>query len=51
MVSSHMRADFQPLVDTKSGSVRLADSTNFLVSKTIAATVVPIKPGGLRDMH
>jgi oxalate decarboxylase len=45
------RADFKPLVDTKSGSVRLADSTNFLVSKTIAATVVTIKPGGLRDMH
>ena len=43
--------DFKPLVDTKSGSVRLADSTNFLVSKTIAATVVTIKPGGLRDMH
>ena len=31
--------------------MRLADSTNFLVSKTIAATVVTIKPGGLRDMH
>ncbi|MGO9417953.1 cupin domain-containing protein [Roseiarcus sp.] len=45
------RADFKPLADTKSGSVRLADSTNFLVSKTIAATVVTIKPGGLRDMH
>jgi oxalate decarboxylase len=43
--------DFKPLVETKSGSVRLADSTNFLVSKTIAATVVTIKPGGLRDMH
>jgi oxalate decarboxylase len=44
-------ADFKPLVDNKSGTVRLADSTNFLVSKTIAATVVTIKPGGLRDMH
>jgi oxalate decarboxylase len=45
------RADFKPIVDTKSGSVGLADSTNFLVSKTIAATMVTIKPGGLRDMH
>jgi oxalate decarboxylase len=45
------RADFKPLVETKSGTVGLADSTNFLVSKTIAATVVTIKPGGLRDMH
>jgi oxalate decarboxylase len=44
-------ADFKPLVETKSGTVRLADSTNFIVSKTIAATVVTIKPGGLRDMH
>ena len=43
--------DFKLLADTKSGSVRLADSTNFLVSKTIAATVVTIKPGGLRAMH
>jgi oxalate decarboxylase len=45
------RSDFKPLAETKSGSVALADSTNFLVSKTIAATVVTIKPGGLRDMH
>jgi oxalate decarboxylase len=45
------RADFKSLAETKSGSVALADSTNFLVSKTIAATVVTIKPGGLRDMH
>jgi oxalate decarboxylase len=40
-----------PSIETKSGTVRIADSTNFLVSKTIAATVVTIKPGGLRDMH
>jgi oxalate decarboxylase len=43
--------NFKALVDTKSGTVWLADSTNFLVSKTIATTVVTIKPGGLRDMH
>jgi oxalate decarboxylase len=42
---------FKTIHDTKSGSVRLADSTNFLVSKTIAATVVTIKPGGLRELH
>jgi oxalate decarboxylase len=41
----------QPNRETKSGTVRIADSTNFLVSKTIAATRVTIKPGGLRDMH
>jgi oxalate decarboxylase len=41
----------EPYVKTKSGTVQIADSTNFLVSKTIAATRVTIKPGGLRDMH
>jgi oxalate decarboxylase len=40
-----------PVRETKSGMVQLADSTNFLVSKTIAATRVTIKPGGLRAMH
>ncbi len=41
----------QQIAETKSGTVRLADSTNFFVSKTIAATQVTIKPGGMRDMH
>jgi oxalate decarboxylase len=40
-----------PVRETKGGMVQLADSTNFLVSKTIAATRVTIKPGGLRAMH
>jgi oxalate decarboxylase len=44
-------ADMKPSRETKSGTIRIADSTNFLVSKTIAATMVKIKPGGLRDMH
>lgn len=43
--------DMRPYVKTKSGTVRLADSTNFVVSKTIAATRVTVKPGGLREMH
>ena len=43
--------DMPPNLETKSGMVRIADSTNFLVSKTIAATQVTVKPGGLRDMH
>src|SRR5277367_6217481 len=38
---------FKTIHETKSGSVRVADSTNFLASKNIAATVVTIKPGGL----
>jgi oxalate decarboxylase len=43
--------DMRTISETKSGKVQVADSTNFLVSKTIAATRVTIKPGGLRDMH
>jgi oxalate decarboxylase len=44
-------ADMPPNRETKSGTVRIADSTNFLVSRTIAAVLVTIKPGGLRAMH
>jgi oxalate decarboxylase len=44
-------ADMPPTRETNSGSVRVADSTNFLVSKTVAASLVTIKPGGLREMH
>jgi oxalate decarboxylase len=44
-------SDLPPVRETKSGSVRIADSTNFLVSKTIAATLVTVKPGGLRELH
>jgi oxalate decarboxylase len=43
--------DMAPTQETKSGTVRVADSTNFLVSKTIAATQVTVKSGGLRAMH
>jgi oxalate decarboxylase len=44
-------ADMPPTRETKSGTVRIADSTNFLASKTIAASQVAIKPGGVRAMH
>jgi oxalate decarboxylase len=43
--------DMPPKQETKSGTVRVADSTNFLVSKTIAASQVTVKSGGLRAMH
>jgi oxalate decarboxylase len=39
--------DFQ----TKSGSVRIADARNFPVSSTIAAALVEVHPGGMREMH
>jgi oxalate decarboxylase len=33
------------------GSVRIADSTNIPASKTIAAALVELEPGGLRELH
>ncbi|BFH64332.1 oxalate decarboxylase family bicupin [Paenibacillus azoreducens] len=39
-----------PLV-TPGGSVRVVDSSNFPISKTIAAALVEIKPGCMREMH
>ncbi|KID92689.1 Bicupin, oxalate decarboxylase/oxidase [Metarhizium guizhouense ARSEF 977] len=33
------------------GVFRKIDSTNFPISKTIAATFVTLKPGGLRELH
>ncbi|WP_410768519.1 oxalate decarboxylase family bicupin [Fontibacillus sp. BL9] len=40
----------QPIL-TSGGSVRIVDSSNFTISKTIAAALVEIKPGGMREMH
>jgi oxalate decarboxylase len=40
-----------PTVQSRSGSVKIVDSRNFPVSTTIAAGVVTIKPGGLRELH
>jgi oxalate decarboxylase len=36
---------------TKSGTVRITDSSIFHVSKTMAAALVEIEPGGLRELH
>lgn len=33
------------------GTVRIVDSTNFHVSRTIAAALVEIVPGGMRELH
>ena len=37
--------------ETKSGTVRIADSTNFLRRNTSPQRIVTIHPGGLRAMH
>ncbi len=36
---------------TASGEVKIIDSRNFPISKTVAAAVVTVKPGGLRELH
>ncbi|MCY7768478.1 oxalate decarboxylase family bicupin [Bacillus haynesii] len=40
----------KPIV-TPGGTVRIVDSSNFPISKTIAAALVEVKPGGMREMH
>src|ERR1700686_2810045 len=40
-----------PTQQTKSGEVRVVDSRNFLAAKNIAAALVTVKPGGLRELH
>ncbi len=40
-----------PTRQTKGGEARIADSRNFVVSKTIAAALVTLHPGALREMH
>ncbi|MDB5365311.1 MAG: oxalate decarboxylase [Rhodospirillales bacterium] len=41
----------QKPIKTKSGTVRITDSSVFPVSKTIAAALVEVEPGGLRELH
>ena len=40
-----------PTRETRGGTVRVADSKNFMVSTTIAAAHLTIRPGGMREMH
>lgn len=41
----------QTPIKTPGGSVRIVDSTNFPISKNIAAALVEIEPGGMRELH
>jgi oxalate decarboxylase len=41
----------EPTKTSKGGNVRIVDSHNFPVSKHIAAALVTVKPGGMREMH
>jgi len=44
-------SDLPPTKQTKGGMVQIADSRNFKASATIAAALVTIRPGGLRELH
>ena len=41
----------QQPIKTKSGTVRITDTSVFPASKTIAAALVEVEPGGMREMH
>jgi len=43
----------QPAVNrrTKGGEVRIVDSSSFKVSTTMAAAIVTVHPGGIRELH
>jgi oxalate decarboxylase len=47
---SHKMMAQQP-IQTKSGTVRITDSSEFPVSTTIAAALVEVDPGGMRELH
>lgn len=42
--------DVEP-IETSGGKAWIADSTNFKASKTIAAALVEVEPGGIRELH
>ena len=41
----------KPSRQTKGGEVRIVDSNTFTVAKNIAAALVTVHPGGMREMH
>src|SRR5205814_7386887 len=47
---SHRMMAQEPIA-TKSGSVRITDSRVFPASTTIAAALVEVNPGGMRELH
>ncbi|MFF2530306.1 oxalate decarboxylase family bicupin [Brevibacillus sp. NPDC058079] len=47
---SHRLLAQRPLI-TPGGSVRIVDSRNFPISKTIAAALVELRPGAMRELH
>jgi oxalate decarboxylase len=44
-------SDMAPTIKTAGGEVHIVDSHNFPASKNIAAALVTIRPGGMRELH
>src|ERR1700758_1598081 len=44
-------SEMAPTRKTPGGEVRIVDSRNFPVSKSIAAALITLKPGALRELH
>jgi oxalate decarboxylase len=45
------RLDAQDPIECAGGNVRIVDSSNFPVSKNIAAALVEVEPGAIRELH
>jgi len=43
--------EMPPTMSTKSGEVRIVDSSKFKVATTVAMAMVTLHPGGLRELH
>ena len=41
----------RPVRESSGGNIRVADSVNFNVSTTVAAALVTVRPGAIREMH
>ncbi|MGY3586252.1 oxalate decarboxylase [Bradyrhizobium sp. USDA 4341] len=41
----------RPVKSSDTGSIQVADSLNFKASTTVAAALVTVRPGGVREMH
>lgn len=46
----HSLINVEPIV-SEGGSIRILDSHNFPISKTVAAALVEVKPGAMREIH
>jgi oxalate decarboxylase len=49
-IFSHKMMAQQP-IKTKSGTVRITDTSVFPASRTISAALVEVEPGGMRELH